>query len=72
MKGYRDIRNPSRIVYLRISEQDAEMLKGVAAQVGEPKDGRRSPRAQVALRAMRIGLGVLQQRLAATTDAPGG
>ena len=72
MKGYRDLRDPKRIVYLRISEQDAEMLTEVASRVEVPEDGRRSSRAQVARRAMRIGLHVLQQRLAATPDAAGG
>lgn len=72
MKGYRDLRDPRRVLYLRISEQDADMLGEVSAQVGEPEDRRRSPRSQVAIRAMRIGLGVLQQRLATAADTTSG
>ena len=62
-KGYRDVRPKHRVVYIRLSEQDADLLSEVSELIKPPKDGRKSTRVEVARNALRIGLAVMQQRV---------
>jgi hypothetical protein len=62
-KGYRDVRPKHRVVYIRLSEQDADLLSEVSELIKPPVDGRKSTRVEVARNALRIGLAVMQQRV---------